>query len=81
MKIIKSLFFLGLFLLSFPLPVLAQDTLDYVVAVVGKTIGNIINRIGKNCMFTMFRPSLSNGLHLDICWMTLLYIKISANCL
>ena len=38
MKIIKSLFFLGLFLLSFPLPVLAQDTLDYVVAVVGKEI-------------------------------------------
>ena len=38
MKIIKSIFFLGLFLLSFPLPVLAQDTLDYVVAVVGKEI-------------------------------------------
>lgn len=38
MKIIKSLFFLGLFLLSFPLPLLAQDTLDYVVAVVGKEI-------------------------------------------
>jgi len=38
MNIIKRLFFLGLFLLSFPLPVLAQDTLDYVVAVVGKEI-------------------------------------------
>jgi hypothetical protein len=38
MKIIKSLFFLGLFLLSFPFSVPAQDTLDYIVAVVGKDI-------------------------------------------
>lgn len=38
MKIIKSIFLLSLFLLSFPLSVPAQDTLDYVVAVVGKEI-------------------------------------------
>ncbi len=38
MKIIKSIFLLSLFLLLFPLSVPAQDTLDYVVAVVGKDI-------------------------------------------
>jgi len=38
MKIIKNLLLLCLFLLSFPLSVPAQDTLDYVVAVVGKDI-------------------------------------------
>jgi peptidyl-prolyl cis-trans isomerase SurA len=38
MKIIKSIFLLSLFLLFSPLSIPAQDTLDYVVAVVGKDI-------------------------------------------
>jgi peptidyl-prolyl cis-trans isomerase SurA len=38
MKTIKSLLLFGLFLLSFPLSIQAQDTLDYIVAVVGKDI-------------------------------------------
>ncbi|MCJ7459638.1 MAG: peptidylprolyl isomerase, partial [candidate division Zixibacteria bacterium] len=38
MKIIKSIFLLSLFLLFPPLSIPAQDTLDYVVAVVGKDI-------------------------------------------
>src|SRR3989304_9718177 len=38
MKIIKSIFLLSLFLLFFPLSIPAQDTLDYVVSVVGKDI-------------------------------------------
>jgi len=38
MKIVKRIFLLGLFLLSSPRSVPAEDTLDYVVAVVGKDI-------------------------------------------
>jgi peptidyl-prolyl cis-trans isomerase SurA len=38
MKTIKNLFLFSLFLFAFPLSIRAQDTLDYVVAVVGKDI-------------------------------------------
>ncbi len=38
MKLIKNIFLLSLFLLAFPRSAPAQDTLDYVVAVVGKDI-------------------------------------------